>query len=197
MSLFDLLLGGGAALAGVVITALIFTFTLRSKKQDAAGLIEAAKKSADQVGSQARGEAEKAKTAAVVEGKMEALKLRDDVERDLARRREEADRAERRVDEREKTAVRRGEEVEKQAKAVASQQGALTQKELSIDGRLKEIDALAHEQRARLERIAGMTAEDARREFLQRIEDEARAQAAALARDIKEQAKKGDRKSVV
>ena len=43
----------------------------------------------------------------------------------------------------------------------------------------------------KLERIAGLTAEDARREILQRVEDEARTQAQALARDIKEQAKRG------
>ena len=50
---------------------------------------------------------------------------------------------------------------------------------------------MAQEQRAKLERIAGLTAEDARREILQRVEDEARTQAAALVRDIKEQARKG------
>ena len=67
---------------------------------------------------------------------------------------------------------------------------ALAQKELALRAREGEADRLAQEQRARLERIAGLTAEDARREILQRVEDEARGQAAALARDIKEQAKK-------
>jgi ribonuclease Y len=66
----------------------------------------------------------------------------------------------------------------------------LGQKELALRAREGEADKLAQEQRARLERIAGLTAEDARREILQRVEDEARGQAAALVRDIKEQAKK-------
>ena len=46
------------------------------------------------------------------------------------------------------------------------------------------------EQSKRLEQIAGLSAEEARRELLQRAEDTARAEAAALIRDIKEQAKK-------
>ena len=68
---------------------------------------------------------------------------------------------------------------------------SLGQKELALRAREGEADKLAQEQRNRLERIAGLTAEDARREILQRVEDEARGQAAALVRDIKEQAKKG------
>ncbi len=53
-----------------------------------------------------------------------------------------------------------------------------------------EIARLVQEQRTKLERIAGLSAEEARREVLQKAEDEARGQAAALARDIKEQAKR-------
>ncbi|MFN0179449.1 MAG: ribonuclease Y [Gemmatimonadales bacterium] len=190
MSLFELLLAGGAALAGVILTVLGYGAVLRSKKQDAAGLVATAKQQADQLSSRAREEADKAKAAALVEGKMEALKLREDADREVARRREEVDRVERRLEEREKGLSRRNEEIERQAKAVAGQQGAVSQKELAVDARLREVDALVHEQRSRLERVAGLSVEEARREFLRRVEDEARAQAAAIARDIKEQTKK-------
>ena len=190
MAINQLLLIGGAALAGIILTAVVFSLLLRNRKQAAGGLIEAARREAGETVGRARDEADKAKAAALVEGKMEALKLREEVDRDLGRRREEIDRSERRLEERDKALGRRNEEIDRQTKTLATQQGALNQKELSVDGRLKEIDALVHEQRTRLERIAGLSAEEARREFLQRVEDEARAQAAALARDIKEQAKK-------
>jgi ribonuclease Y len=49
---------------------------------------------------------------------------------------------------------------------------------------------MEQEQRIKLERIAGLTSEEARREILQHVEDEARGQAAALVRDIKDQAKR-------
>src|SRR5690606_19855312 len=49
---------------------------------------------------------------------------------------------------------------------------------------------LVAERRKELERVAGLSAEEARRELVQRVEDEARSAAAALARDIQEQARR-------
>jgi ribonuclease Y len=152
--------------------------------------VEAARREADQLSRRAGEEVEKARAAAVVDAKMESLRLREGAERDLAKRREELDRTERRSEERERVLARRNEELDRQARSLTSQQAAVQQKELSVDARAKELDALLHEQRGRLERIAGLSTEEARRELLQRVEDEARAQAAALTRDIKEQAKK-------
>ena len=194
MSTFEWLLAGGGAVAGIVLALVGYTVVLRSKKRHAAGLIEAAQRDASQFFTKAKDEADKARAAAVVEGKMEALKLREEVDRDSARRREEIDRTERRLEERERGVTKRNEEVDRQAKSVSGQQGALAQKELTLEARTKEIDALVHEQRQRLERVAGLSVEEARREFFQRVEDEARAQAAALARDIKDQAKKNAEK---
>ncbi|MGE0440702.1 MAG: ribonuclease Y [Gemmatimonadales bacterium] len=186
----SLLLAGGGVLVGAVLAWLGYGAALRAKQRDGAGLIAAAEREAKTAAARGREEADKAKAAALVEGKMEALRLREETERDLGRRREELDRAERRFDEREKTLARRSEDVERQAKGISSREGALSQKELSLEGKTKEIEAVVHEQRQRLERIAGLSVEEARKEFLQRVEDEARSQAQALARDIKDQAKK-------
>ncbi len=190
MSIMDLLLAGGGAVVGILVTFFGYTALLRSRKRHAAGLIEAAERDARQIAARSKDESEKARAAAVVEGKMEALKLREEAERDLARRREDIDRGARGVEEKEKAVGRRNEELDRQAKSVSGQQSALAQKELTLEGKTKEVEALIHEQRQRLERVAGLTVEEARREFLQRVEDEARAQASALARDIKDQAKK-------
>ncbi len=182
------------ALVGIVLALVGYTAILRTKKQHAAGLVATAQRDASQFFTKAKEEADKARAAALVEGKMETLKLREEHDRDLGRRREEIDRVERRLEERERGLTKRNEELDRQTKAVSGQQGALAQKELTLESRTKEIDALVHEQRQRLERVAGLSAEEARREFLQRVEDEARAQASALARDIKDQAKKGAEK---
>src|SRR2546426_532807 len=48
----------------------------------------------------------------------------------------------------------------------------------------------AGEARALLEQLAGLTAQEAKQELLRRLEDEARNDAAALARDLKEQARR-------
>lgn len=190
MSIMDLFLAVGGAVVGILVTFVGYNAVLRSKKRHAAGLIEAAEQDVQKAVARSREEAEKVRAAAVVEGKMEALRLREEAERDLARRREEAERAARGIEEKERAVARRNDELDRQQKSVSGQQSALAQKELGLEAKSREIDALIHEQRQRLERVAGLSAEEARREFLQRVEDEARAQAAALARDIKEQAKK-------
>ena len=190
MSMTDLLLAGGGALAGILLTLLVSTLVARARRGQAGGVLDTARREADQLRERGRDDAEKAKAAALVEGKMDALKLREELERELGKRRDELDRAERRVTDREQTFGRRNEELDRQAKTLAKQQTSLGEKEQALEVKLKEVDAVVHEQRARLERIAGLSTEDARRELLQRAEDEARAQAAALVRDIKEQAKK-------
>src|SRR2546422_2689549 len=56
--------------------------------------------------------------------------------------------------------------------------------------RERAVAAKEAEARARLEQVAGLTAPEAKQELLRGLEDEARGEAAALARDLKEQAKK-------
>jgi ribonuclease Y len=190
MPLEQVLLAGGGVLVGLIAGLVGYSLILRTKERDAKGLLAAAQRDAEAALGRARDEAEKQKAALVVDGKMEALRLREEVDRELARRREDLERAERRIEERERSTARRSEELDRQTKSVSDRQAELGRKELTLEARTKEVDSLIHEQRSRLERIAGLTVEEARREFFQRVEDEARAQAAAIARDIREQAKK-------
>jgi ribonuclease Y len=190
MPLEQVLLAGGGVLVGLIAGLVGYSLILRTKERDAKGLLAAAQRDAEAALGRARDEAEKQKAALVVDGKMEALRLREEVDRELARRREDLERAERRIEERERSPARRSEELDRQTKSVSDRQAELGRKELTLEARTKEVDSLIHEQRSRLERIAGLTVEEARREFFQRVEDEARAQAAAIARDIREQAKK-------
>jgi ribonuclease Y len=136
-------------------------------------------------------EAEAAKAAAILEGRMEVLRQREELDRETQRRRDEFERVERRLEERARGLDRKAEDLDRQEQATAKREQGIGQRELDLRAREGEIDRLVGEQRARLERIAGLNAEDARREIFQRVEDEARSQAAALARDIKEQARRG------
>jgi ribonuclease Y len=186
----DLLPVLGGLAAGVLLALIGSSLYLRARRRNASALLaDAVTRAAAQL-KQAAGEAEQAKAASVLEGKMEALRLREEGDRELSRRREEADRSDRRVEEREKSVAKRVEQLEQQEKVLVGRSHALEQQEAAAKARDAECDELIRQQHVRLERIAGLTKEDARRELLQRVEDEARAQAAALARDIKEQAKK-------
>jgi ribonuclease Y len=183
-----LIAGLSAGLAAALGFILLYT---RNQRRSATSILATAQADADRLRGEASREGESSRAAAALAAKMEALKLREDADRDLARRREEFDRLERRIEDRGRTLDRKLEEAETRDRGFGRREETLAQRELALRTRETELDRLAQEQRARLERIAGLTADEARREILQRVEDEARGQAAALARDIKEQARKG------
>jgi ribonucrease Y len=181
------LAGVAAGLAVAFVFILLYT---RSQRRAATGVLAAAHTEAERVRVETAREAEAARSEVLVAAKMESLKLREELDREIQRRREEWERLERRADERTRAQERKMEEAEARDHALAKRDEAVTQRELHLRVREAEAERLTQEQRAKLERIAGLTAEDARREILQRVEDEARGQAAALVRDIKEQARR-------
>ena len=186
----DLLPILGALVAGVLFALLFSQLYLRARRRDAKALLADAESKALESLQTAAQEREQAKAAAVLEGKMEVLRHREEAERELSRRREEADRTDRRAEERERELSRRGDQFVQQEKTLAGRIQSVEQKETTLKTREAQIDGLVKEQHTRLERIAGLTTDEARRELLQKVEDEARAQAAALGREIREQAKK-------
>jgi ribonuclease Y len=177
--------------AGLVVALAAIAVSVHRQRSGAVGILAAARVEAERMRTEALREGEAAKSEVLVAAKMEALKQREDLDREGQRRRDEWERLERRGDERNRVHERKVEELEARDRALAQRDEALTQRETAFRAREGEADRLAQEQQLRLERIAGLTAEDARREILQRAEDEARAQAQATARDIKEQAKRG------
>ncbi|HVH68584.1 MAG TPA: ribonuclease Y [Gemmatimonadales bacterium] len=112
----------------------------------------------------------------VLEVKEELLRAREAFEEEASRRRADSERRERAVEQR--------------VAAVDERERALAGRGRALDERERGIAAVEQEARAQLERVAGLTAQEAKQELLQRLEDAARAEAAALARDLKEQARK-------
>jgi ribonucrease Y len=177
--------------AGLVVALVVVGVNARRQRQAATGILGAARAEAGRLRAEAARDGEAAKAEVLVAARMEALKQREDLEREVQRRREEWERLERRADERGRLQERRLEELEGRDRGLGTREDALARREHALREREGEADRLAQEQRVKLERIAGLSAEDARREILQRVEDEARTQAQALARDIREQAKRG------
>ncbi len=186
-----LLIVAEAVAAGALVAIGVIWVYSRSQRRQAGGVLAAAETEAARLRADAQREAESLRNAAELQGRVETLKLREELDREVHRRREECERAERRAEDRSRTLERKLEEVAGQERQLRVQEQSFTQRELDLRTREGEIDRLVQEQRLRLERVAGLTADDARREILQRVEDEARTQAAALVRDIKEQARRG------
>src|SRR2546426_6182317 len=88
-------------------------------------------------------------------------------------------------------------EIERREQLVEQRLGGLEERarglelrDRALEDRDQALAAKELEARARLEQIAGLTAQEAKQELLRRLEDEARNEAAALARDLKEQARR-------
>jgi ribonuclease Y len=178
------------AVLGVLAAGAATWFVLRTHRRSAAAAMEEAQTRRDGLLSDARRDAEGLRTSAAVEGKMEALRVREGIETELKTRRDEADRLARRAEETQREAQRRTEQLDRKDRELGERDRGLVESEGRLRKREGEIEALVKEQRERLERIAGLSREAARTEILQRIEEETKPEAAALARDIREQAKR-------
>jgi ribonuclease Y len=192
---------GGGVLAGLSVAALVFSLIQIRRRRQARSVLEAARAEAGQLLDRTRQEAERAadegrraveaaRADALLAAKMESLRLREELDRETHVRREEWDRVERRAEERARSHDRRQTQLAEQETALQARDHGLVEREKGIAVREGEVARMIAEQASRLERISGLTAEEARREIMQRAEDEARGQAAALARDIKEQARR-------
>ncbi len=139
---------------------------------------------------EARREAEGIRKDAVVSGKEDVLKLREDFERDARQRRQELEREEKRVQDRESQVDRTRDSLAGREQELQRLTGELGKRQTKADERLQELDKLIAEERHRLEQLAGLSAADAKAELIRRLEDDAHADAASRLREIRESARK-------
>ncbi|MBA3559806.1 MAG: ribonuclease Y [Gemmatimonadaceae bacterium] len=139
---------------------------------------------------EAQRESDSLRKSAVVSGKEEMLKLREQWEQESSKRREEIERGERRLQERETILDRKFDTLDVRDKDIGRRASELGRKEKSILDREQEIDRMTGEGRRRLEQLAGMSAQDAKAELMHRMEEEAHADAANRLREIRETARR-------
>jgi ribonuclease Y len=119
----------------------------------------------------------------------EALKLRDEGEGELSRRRAELSREEERLQ-------RRRSEVDRRLEAVEKRDQVLNKRQSTLDRRENEIEELHGRTLTELQRVSGMTTEDAKNQLLSAVEKEARGDMARIIRRIEEEAQEeGDRRA--
>ncbi len=82
----------------------------------------------------------------------------------------------------------RDETMRQQSEQLAATQADVATRESALIEREQQLEALCQEQQARLEQVAGMTAEQAKDVLLHNLENEARMDAAAMVRRIEEEA---------
>ena len=139
---------------------------------------------------EAEREAESLRKSAVLTGKEELIRLREEWEVEVRGRREEVEREERRVIDREGQLDRKYDLLEQRERETTRRTESLGGREKTLTQREQELDKLLGEERRRLEQLAGITAADAKAELMHRMEEEAHADAANKIREIRETAKR-------
>lgn len=152
------------------------------RKRSAEKTILSAEFKAKELIAEANKKAETVQKEKIVEAKDEVHRLRQDVERELRERRSEVQKLERRNLQREETLERKTNNLEKKDDKLNNKIRSLEKKEQSMnemhDKQLKE-----------LERISGLTVEEAKNQLLQDIEKDVKHDAVVMIKDIESKAK--------
>ena len=162
----------------------------RSERDRQAAAKATAEETSRRIISEAERDAENLRKSAVVAGKEELIKLRENFEGEVRGRREEVEREERRISERDTVLDRKFEVLEQRDRELGRRLSEFGRREKSVADREQELDRLVADERRRLEQMAGMSAQDAKNELMRRMEEEAQADAANRIREIRETAKR-------
>jgi len=161
-----------------------------AERQRQADAKATAEDTAKRIVGDAERDADNLRKTAVVSGKEDVIRLRENFELEVRGRREEVEREERRVSERDTVLDRKFEVLEQRDKELGKRASDFGRREKAVGEREQELDKLVSEERRRLEQMAGMSAQDAKNELLRRMEEEAQADAANRIREIRESAKR-------
>jgi ribonuclease Y len=161
-----------------------------SERERQAAAKSTAEETSQRILADAAKESENLRKSAVVSGKEELIKLRENFEVEVRGRREEVEREERRLTERENVLDRKFDLLEQRDKDFAKRASDFGHREKTVSDREVELEKLINDERRRLEQMAGLSAQDAKAELMRRMEEEAQADAANRVREIRESAKR-------
>ncbi len=126
--------------------------------------------------------AETKKREALLEAKEESLKTKNELERETRERRTELQRYEKRV-------LSKEESVDKKADALERRESGITVKEEELKKKNAEVEKLRGQRIQELERISGLTSEQAKEYLLKTVEDEVKIDTAKLYKELESRAK--------
>ena len=150
---------------GIGVTYALLAGKSTSKLKLADQQVENARSEAERITSEAKRQAENAKKEAVLEAKEQILQLKQNSEAEEKKRKGELQSLENRIMQREESLDHRNDALDRREHQLSSLQGQL-------DRRKSDLDELVAKQTSELERIAGLTKDDAHDELISRVRAE-------------------------
>ena len=170
------------AIAAVLGTALGFLIGFLYRKNIAEGKTMQAETMAAKLIEDAQKRAETIKKETILEAKEEVIRLRDEQEKRNEENKAELQKRENRINQRE-------EDLNKKVSRAEQREGELNKRQKTLDSKEQAADELLVKRQTELEAVAGMTADEAKSELLNAIEQEPRHEAGKMVREIEARAK--------
>lgn len=191
-------LGMGLAVGAVAVAAVLGYLMGRGRERTRQlKEKEAAKDEASLIRKRAQDEADNLRRSAELQAQETRFRLRETWEEEESRRREEVKRGERRLVQRNEAADRKSDQLDRRqdalderSRALDGRLGDLKNRERQLGERVSEVERTRSEAHERLQAVSGMTADEAKAQLIEALEDEARAAAANHLREIREEAQR-------
>ena len=170
-------------IAVFLIAAVIFTFVgVYIRKKVAESKLNSAENEAKQIIERAKIEAENSRKEEIFKAKEEILSARKDLDDEIRERRGEVQVQERRL-------VQKEENLERKLENVDKKERDLLRKEEELEVKKRDLKEITNKQMGELQRIAGLSKEEAKNKLLAELEKTMTAEKAALIREVENKAK--------
>lgn len=171
------------AVVSIIITALVVWLAAASyQKKSANSKIGNAEEKARGIIDEAVKAAEEKKRESMLEIKEESIKAKNDLDKEIKERRNEISRNERRI-------VQKEENVDKKLEAIEKREAGFAVKEEELKKQKIEISKLNEQRLQELERISGLTSEQAKEDLLKTIEEDVKLDTAKMIKEMENKAK--------
>lgn len=172
-------------LAGVVVGLAITLVSQSQLKTKRAALEQERAKALEN----AQKEAESIRKEAQVESKDMVYQAKSEVDKELRERRSELNHLDKRLRQKEEVLDRKFEQIEKRDQELNKREKDYVAKERTIQDKENTCNRLIREQTELLEKISGLSSDDAKKELLRKIEEESQFESAKLAKKIEDEAR--------
>lgn len=178
----------------IAAAVLVFGFTAGFvcavfwKKSSSRRKLEADENRARELVAKAEKEAETIRRESSLEAKDRILQAKSELEDELKDRRRELTNLERRLVQKEENLERKTGQIERTEQDLQRRDRDFRKKENGLQEKIDEADRLIEQQKGELQRISGLSADDARKELFERVREETRFEAARIAKRIEDEA---------
>lgn len=174
------------AVIGAVV-GVVAGYVVRDRR--GATRMDSAEARAKRVLEEARREADTQRREIIVQAQDETLRLRRETEDDLKTRRADVDRRDSRIEQRESLVAQREKAAEETLRRGEQTAVHLAEREQAMAAASERLDARRADAERALERVAGMSAAEAKAQLLKRLEEDAKREAMSLVRSIETRAR--------